>query len=808
MKHTLISQYRRRAKLLSNVCYLVILVVMGACSNSDDYYDRPSWLEPPIYDVLKEKGNFTMYLDAVDRTLYRSVLQGSGNYTVFAPNDEAFQKFLSEKGYTSIESIPVEELTKIIGYSMVYNKFESLHLGDVLVSGEWVLGSSIKKRSSYYKTIYKGKVNGVEQWIVDAKADLTTVATPYKYLPIFTASYFGANGLSDNDYKTFFPDATFSGLNVQGGQVVNSDIYAENGVIHEVNTVSYPLENLDEMLIANENTAFHEIMEIQSEDAYLFVNYLLGANTLELYKKLYPDRNLTSVYCKSYMDLPFQMNSEDYSGSNTATTEQEGYTLLVPSNAAVETFTEELKERTDVERLSELSKDVIGYFLKAHMVDGLVWPSNFQSSQNVNGEFVNAEGAAGPTFENSGITKSSFASNGIMYNIDHVVKSKYFNTVYSEILLNPKYRMTYYVFKNFYSTGLAEDLMKSPISGYMEENYTILLPSDELLKADGFTYDEIAKAFDHTLKVGTTISTDDRIKRLIRMCIFKRIKNNEVNTEIKDFSGSPSLGYDGYGYAVNDYGDMIRFKDNKIQAVGNIMDGEEVTATELTDFPYNNGHVFAIDKLLQFSPRNSKSTVAAGWEDQTMYECIKEYVTKNPEASLFKQYLDALLYTSTDGTIAGINKASFYTVLIPQNDAIERAIEQGYLPKLADVKATDENQAIAVCFLNTCFLPGMVISDDGVERIEPGNYEKISQPTSYKVNEPSLDMVAVKTYMEVTKEGGILKFRPKDITEGNTMQVEGINEATVIRDINKSNYMGPKTVIHAIDNFLTFKVHK
>lgn len=69
-----------------------------------------------------------MYLEAADRTLYSSVLKGSGNYTVFAPNDDAFKKYLTENGYTSVEAIPVDELTKIIGYSLVYNKFEAAHL--------------------------------------------------------------------------------------------------------------------------------------------------------------------------------------------------------------------------------------------------------------------------------------------------------------------------------------------------------------------------------------------------------------------------------------------------------------------------------------------------------------------------------------------------------------------------------------------------------------------------------------------------------------------------------------------------------
>lgn len=803
MKHAQI-----RLKTSGQIMCLLLFLAISSCSNNDDYYERPLWLEPPIYEVLREKGNFNLYLKAIDKTLYSSVLKGSGNYTVFAPNDEAFEKFLINKKYASIDDIPNDELIKIIGYSMVFNKFEAAHLGDVLASGIWNPGTSIKKRTSYYNTIYKEKINGIEQWIVDALDDLTKVATPYKYVPVFTDAFFSANHLSETDYITFFPETPYTGLNVQGARILaNRDMYAENGIIHELDAVLYPLENLDEMLDNKENSSFQEVLNTQVEDIYLFTNYVLGAKTTELYKKLYPEVNISGVYVKNYKPLPININNEEYSGKNTATTEQEGYTLLIPNNSSMDKFTEELKTRSRVNKLSELSATILSYIIQAHMVDGIVWPSTFKSSQNTNGEFLNAEGANGSDFNSSGILKSSFASNGVMYNIDHVIKSKYFNTVYSEILLNPDFKLLNAAFNNFFKTGLCADLMKSPITGYTEENYTILLPSDELLKADGYTYDEVKAAFINTSSLGT-VTTDDRLKRLIRMCVFKRIKNNMVNNEIKDFEGNPSIGYDGYGYAVNDFGDMIRFKNNKLQAVGNIMDGEEITATELTDFTFNNGKVFAIDKLLQFSPRKTNPTAIAGWIDQSLYSFISNYTKQNSQASLFKSYLDKLLYNAADGTIAGISTSGFYTILIPQNNMIEKAVAEGYLPELSKIQASDENMAQTACFLNSCFLSGMVIADDGLSRIEPGNYEKLSQSTIYKVTEPSLGLISVKTYLEVTKENGILKFKPKDIAEGNTIKVQGINQAGIIPEITKSNYMGPRAVIHAIDNFITFKVNK
>jgi hypothetical protein len=74
---------------------LLILFLSGSCSkNFDHYYQRPSWLEKNALEVLEKKGNFNHYLKLVDRTLYSKVLRGSGHYTFFAPNDQAFEAWI------------------------------------------------------------------------------------------------------------------------------------------------------------------------------------------------------------------------------------------------------------------------------------------------------------------------------------------------------------------------------------------------------------------------------------------------------------------------------------------------------------------------------------------------------------------------------------------------------------------------------------------------------------------------------------------------------------------------------------------
>ena len=44
-----------------------------------------------IIETLKNSGQFSQLVDAIDKAGLTETLQGDGPYTVFAPNDEAFQ---------------------------------------------------------------------------------------------------------------------------------------------------------------------------------------------------------------------------------------------------------------------------------------------------------------------------------------------------------------------------------------------------------------------------------------------------------------------------------------------------------------------------------------------------------------------------------------------------------------------------------------------------------------------------------------------------------------------------------------------
>lgn len=71
-----------------------------------------------------------------------------------------------------------------------------------------------------------------------------------------------------------------------------------------------------------------------------------------------------------------------------------------------------------------------------------------------------------------------------------------------------------------------------------------------------------------------------------------------------------------------------------------------------------------------------------------------------------------------------------------------------------------------------------------------------------------MDLVSTRLYVNVAKQtDGTLKFTPRNYEVGTTVAVEGVNNGTVVRDVKKSNVMGPRAVIHAIDHALLFKIN-
>ncbi len=175
----------KKFSLLSKFALAFTMAAFVSCSDDDD---NNSESPQTIAEIAMENDDFSSLAAALDRAGLTATLNGSGEFTVFAPTNAAFNTFLSANGFANLEAVPVNVLREV--------------LLNHVVSGE-VMSNELS--TGYVKTLGKGS------------ASATNTLSMY----INTASGVVINGGASNG----------------GASVTTPDIDAENGVVHVVNAV-------------------------------------------------------------------------------------------------------------------------------------------------------------------------------------------------------------------------------------------------------------------------------------------------------------------------------------------------------------------------------------------------------------------------------------------------------------------------------------------------------------------------------------------------------------------------------------------
>ncbi|MFT3753260.1 MAG: fasciclin domain-containing protein [Paludibacter sp.] len=799
---------------------LTLLLLVRCANDKDAYFERPGWLEPPIYTVLKNNGHFTNYLKCVDTTLYASILKGAGLYTVFAPNDDAFAAYMSKNGYTSVSDIPSSEIDKIVSYSICSSTVPFDSIG---------VRGSFKYKSQYYALPYRDAEYNNE-WVVDQTMEngWTNGYNNYKFVPSFTNAFFASTtpSLTAADYNVFYPDVPFSGKNIQGGEIVNKDMRAENGIVHEVSTVNMPLDNIAHILNRPENSSFKSLVDTKDVYGdYLFRTYLevTSPTLLKALQKIMPKENIDRIFIKFYTGLDYSLNLENVlDESDRYTPEKSGYTLILPTNGALTEYMNRriLKYYGDVQ---SLPVEIIQTFVNAHMTGSLVWPANYAMSLNGNGDYLNGAGSSGLSFSQSSITGATLASNGFVYHSNKAVSSRIFESVYSELFINPAHKWANIGFVNNFNNSLREDLQKCVLNGFISERYTLLTFDDQFLKDDGFSYNSTTNTFTHSV---TGVNANNRLTRLLREHIFDGLQNNDVKSEITDFATTGISNEDNWNFTVTSYGDPVRYKNNQMQAAGNIEDNTFVNLTKL-DETYLNGTVWKADKPLQYSPRVTGTTDDKKFRDISLWEYLDRSRTQNSNVKLFVDYLQKCIKTlpddATSTALDGISTEQFYTVLMPNNTAMQSAITAKLLPPIDSVSsAYPVAFAKAAFFINSHILQGRVFVDDNKTYLYPANATALNRaliPVMAKVNSEKLGLTNQSLLVEVSKTtAGLLNWIPQNVTQGTKVLVTGATSGTMrvqrgkptgttILNNYRSNRIACKAVLHEVNNYVSFKLN-
>lgn len=722
---------------------LVAFSSLVSCTREElDIYARPEGLEPPIYQQLQAKKNFNTLLQVIDKSGYQRTLSSAGYWTMFAPNDEAFTKYFQKNSLT-IGTIDSTKARELIQYLLVYNAFDKERLDDYQSTIGWVPSKAFRRRTAYYTGFYTDQTfEGTPVKAVASNRNSTFYSTAdnnNKHLTYFTDNYFADKGLSAADYNYFYPSVPYTGFNVMDSKVVNKDIVAENGMIHEVDNVFTAQPSIEEYLRNKpEYSEFKKILEKYA------VNFIPNAEATKKYQILTGKSD--QVYIKSYSKqaLTFWPNNENFAKFADNDGQQEAWSIFVPTNETLQPFLKNVILE-NYSSLDVVPPSVIADLLNAHLWASGVWPSKFKTSFNGFGEEARFDPAAN-------IVDKKILSNGFFYGTNKVQETNVFSTVYAKAYLDPKYS----IMTRLLNLDLRPTILNPKFT------YTVFMMSDDAFKTAGYDYDGAKNEWGYTAP-GTTTRTVGDVNRnnLLRMVATSVIPtpNNELD----------NLSKEGIIDASN--GEYIKYSQNKVFSAG--LSDVNKSLTILGSKNASNGKVYYTNGLLNFTELNiGKHIETLGTATTSPFNYFWQFLKNS-----------ANVYNATTGEITGTASGSFYTVFVPDNAAIQAAVNAGVLPGTGTGSVKTPN-----------FNP--TTNDDKLKVINFISYHILNKKSLIPDGKESGSM---ETLLKDNTGDGI---RVTVINSVGAMQVTDRNSRKSVVNVAKSNNLSNRAVIHLMDNYL------
>jgi len=473
---------------IRHISFLLIICAIGlSCVDQfekEGKYDRPEWLTGKVYTQLKGQPELSTFTRCVELAGYDTIIDRSGSYTVFAPNDIAFSLYFDNHSeYNSIDDIPLQELKRLVKFHIVQNPWTKNQLRTLDVFG-WIDTLDIDndeprgfKRETLLledDTKFGVKKERDEIIIVDTLQSnwYRMVATDSrKYAPFFYPKYFEIYNLDPSDYGFYF-NRSFEGsddIYFAQGRIMDDEIFAENGFVYNIDRVIEPLQNAYEILNSeseSESHAYSDYLDLVD----FFPDFTYNEEKTFEQPGAREGFDVDSLFDLTFSALTFDISNEKTSppsgtyGLPSNVTIRYHHGLVAPTNDALNDFTQEyLSGSTGWGSLMKAPDHIRRIIVNTHMSINPIYPTDFGSG------FYNGEGDI-VTFDAGDIVKRQFCSNCTFIGIDKVIIPRAFKSVTGPVYLQRGYSKAMYAIEQ---TGLLPALKRE------EELYSFFVESDQ-----------------------------------------------------------------------------------------------------------------------------------------------------------------------------------------------------------------------------------------------------------------------------------------------------------------------------------------
>jgi uncharacterized surface protein with fasciclin (FAS1) repeats len=140
---------------------LFFVLAFTACSDDDDDTAIPVVETNTIADFVASNDNYSSLAAALEVAGLTATLDGTQNYTVFAPDNDAFAAFLSDNGFSTLADVPVDLLTQVLLNHVQMGEIMAADLSTGYIESMATGSASEENLSMYISTADGVMINGV-----------------------------------------------------------------------------------------------------------------------------------------------------------------------------------------------------------------------------------------------------------------------------------------------------------------------------------------------------------------------------------------------------------------------------------------------------------------------------------------------------------------------------------------------------------------------------------------------------------------------------------------------------------------------
>jgi uncharacterized surface protein with fasciclin (FAS1) repeats len=679
-------------KIMKNSLWLFLSATLMAgmfgitgCDTHQERFEDPPWLGGSSIETLEKRGNYTIFLRLMDRAGYTEPITKQ-LFTLFVPDDAAFEEYFASVGISSVEDLTDEEARQLFTLHVLRNPRSRYYL---IYEYAW---NEFQAPKAEYASLFHRKetpstsipYKETVRYVPGMAGQELIIYTDNKNIPLFTTEWFGDYGgaKDGSDYLFMYPGSKWeegyaegmNGMNWHNAMVIPNpeipdelEVRTSSGFIYFLDRPVPPMPSIEEYMIANLDKygLYYDLLQ-------RFANYV-NSKTDEA-------RNVQ--WQKTY-ELVFDLAKERGPSTNTVIPPQNMWTAFLPTDDMLQAYLDQTVYKY-YNNIDSVPRTTLFYILQTQLSGSLVLRSKL-----ANGYF-NAFGD--PTdLKPEDLLWGYMCSNGCVYQANKILEPNVFTTVAGTLF-----------FDKDYSTLLAvlnQANMLTAISN-PDSDVTLFATTNDELEEYGIRYDPLADVVEFRGPV-------DGKWGPMKETMLTEFAQDQIYAGILDLSGSG-------GFVETNSGNYIQYGNNQAGAGENQSYEQPATVLEIVENELN-GYLVKVDNPIGSRIVMGQVLTCPYGED----DCA----LADPDFSEFSQLLIDLRLLDNrnkDATtkesipkLKFLAAADYWTAFIPDNAAMAQARLEGIIP--TEFPSSSTGQDSLQKFVMYHFVVGDVLFDDGKE---------------------------------------------------------------------------------------------